>query len=386
MSGSLPGLRVLMTADAVGGVWTYALDLARGLAAEGVRTTLAVLGPPPSRSQGRDARSIPSLDLVETGLPLDWTAESAAELRRAGGAVAALAAGHDLVHLNSPALAGVADFGVPVLGICHSCVRTWWDTVHGTALPPDLAWRADLLAQGYARCDGLAAPTRAFARATAAAYRLPRRPAVVPNGRDPGGTSPRPAGAPKPAALTAGRLWDAGKGMAVLDRAAAAMRVPVRAAGPSEGPNGAGIALPNLRLLGRLDADAMASELDPRPIFVSPALYEPFGLAVLEAAGRGCALVLSDIATFRELWDGAALFVPPRDADALAAALDALAEDDRRRVGLGRAAAERARAYTPGRMVAGVAALYRDLLACDRPGAAAPVGRPAYRMEAAVPS
>jgi len=37
-----------MTADAVGGVWGFALDLAAGLAARGVRTDLAVLGPGPS--------------------------------------------------------------------------------------------------------------------------------------------------------------------------------------------------------------------------------------------------------------------------------------------------------------------------------------------------
>ena len=38
---------VLMTADAVGGVWTYALDLARGLSAQGVQVSLALLGPEP---------------------------------------------------------------------------------------------------------------------------------------------------------------------------------------------------------------------------------------------------------------------------------------------------------------------------------------------------
>ena len=36
---------LLMTADAVGGVWTHALELAAALAPLGVRTTLAVLGP-----------------------------------------------------------------------------------------------------------------------------------------------------------------------------------------------------------------------------------------------------------------------------------------------------------------------------------------------------
>ena len=43
-----PPTRLLMTADAVGGVWTYALDLAAGLAPFGVETTLAVLGPAPA--------------------------------------------------------------------------------------------------------------------------------------------------------------------------------------------------------------------------------------------------------------------------------------------------------------------------------------------------
>ena len=36
--------RVLMTADTVGGVWTYALDLARKLAGRGCEVTLATMG------------------------------------------------------------------------------------------------------------------------------------------------------------------------------------------------------------------------------------------------------------------------------------------------------------------------------------------------------
>ena len=36
--------RVLMTADAVGGVWTYCLDLAKALGEQGVKVTLAVMG------------------------------------------------------------------------------------------------------------------------------------------------------------------------------------------------------------------------------------------------------------------------------------------------------------------------------------------------------
>ncbi|MDT8266320.1 glycosyltransferase, partial [Roseomonas sp. DSM 102946] len=71
-----------MTADAVGGVWTYALDLAEGLAARGWRTTLAVLGPAPGMSQRLQARQVPGLDLHLTSLPLDWLAEDPGELKR----------------------------------------------------------------------------------------------------------------------------------------------------------------------------------------------------------------------------------------------------------------------------------------------------------------
>ena len=43
--------RILMTADAVGGVWQYATELASALAGLGHETILALLGPPPSDAQ-----------------------------------------------------------------------------------------------------------------------------------------------------------------------------------------------------------------------------------------------------------------------------------------------------------------------------------------------
>ena len=38
-------------------------------------------------------------------------------------------------------------------------------------------------------------------------------------------------------------------------------------------------------------------------VFVSPAVYEPFGLTVLEAAAAGCALVLADHAEPARIMD-----------------------------------------------------------------------------------
>ena len=42
------------------------------------------------------------------------------------------------------------------------------------------------------------------------------------------------------------------------------------------------------------------------------------------AAAAGCALVLGDISSLRETWDGAALFVDPDDPPSLNAAIHAL--------------------------------------------------------------
>ena len=76
-----------------------------------------------------------------------------------------------------------------------------------------------------------------------------------------------------------------------------ASRWPVLAAGPTRGPDGQEIALEHVVALGALDGAALRRPAAARAaVFASLALYEPFGLAVLEAALAGCALVLSDIA------------------------------------------------------------------------------------------
>ncbi|KAA0680673.1 glycosyltransferase family 4 protein [Roseomonas genomospecies 6] len=360
---------LMMTADSVGGVWTYALDLAQELSADGLRVTLAVLGPSPQPDQTAAAGVIPGLELIDTGLPLDWMAEDPAAIRRGAEALGALARrlGVDLVHINSPALAADAGFMVPVVGVCHSCLATWWAAVDGGAMPGDFRWRTEVLARGYRACDALAAPTAALAQATAAAYGLPP-PVVVRNGR-----RPPVDGAPdgrERFVFTAGRLWDDGKNIAALDAAAALLNAPVIAAGPLDGPGGNRRSLRHARALGRIDAASVAAWLARAPVFASAALYEPFGLTVLEAAQAGCALVLSDIATFRELWDGAALFVEPRDSAALAATLRRLLDDPAEAGSLGAAARLRAGRYGLEPMATGMRGLYRSVLARRAPTAA----------------
>ncbi|MFN3943708.1 MAG: glycosyltransferase family 4 protein [Allosphingosinicella sp.] len=358
-------VRAIITADTVGGVWQYSLELARGLARLEVETVLAVMGPSPSDAQLKDARKVPGLTLIDTGLELDWLARDGGALEQAASRVARIAreSEADLVQLNTPALAGLAAFDRPVVAVQHSCVASWWEAVHGSALPEDFAWRTDLVRDGLHRADIVVAPTAAFAAVTRRIYDLPEAPHAVHNGRTP---LPLPSRPPHDFVFTAGRLWDQGKNLETLDAAAERIGVPVQAAGPVRGPNGAEAMFDHLHCLGTLDEAEIGRWLAARPVFVSAALYEPFGLAVLEAAAAGCPLILSDIPTFRELWDGAAMFVDPRDEAGFTAALGRIVGDDFERATMGRAARERAARYTPDAMAAQMATIYRSLLPAIR--------------------
>jgi len=359
VSGAVSPLpsRVLMTTDAVGGVFTYAVDMARGLGEAGVDVTLAVLGPGLSPDQAAQVAALPSVELVVTGLTLDWMAEEPALITAAGEAVADLArrSRADLVHLNSPALAACRAFDLPVVGVAHSCLATWWAAVRQGPMPEDFAWRTHLLSRGYFACDALVAPSAAFAMATARRYGV-APPTVVHNGRRPavkldGGSRDR-------CVITGGRLWDEGKNIAALEAAAERLNAPVLAAGPLRSPAGDCATLKTIQPLGRLSESMMAAALRRAPVFASLALYEPFGLTVLEAAQAGCALVLSDIPTFRELWSGAAVLTPPGDELAAAAAIQALLDDPAEAGRLGAAACRRAARFTPEAMVDGMLRVY----------------------------
>jgi hypothetical protein len=347
--------RLLLTGDAVGGVWRYSLDLAQGMLARGVSVTLAILGPAPSAAQAEQARAV-GLPLVRTGLPLDWTAPDAQALRAAAAELAGLA--HrlrvDRVHLHTPALAAHAPWSVPVVAVAHSDIGSWWEAVRGGRPAPEFAWNVEAVGHGLAEADAVIAPTHAFAATLDRLYRPGRPIEVVHNGVVP---APIAAGHVRERrVLAAGRLWDEAKNAEVLSAIGAGLEVPVLAAGPLRGPNGASVCLSGIVCPGELSSEALAAEMARASVFISAARYEPFGLAVLEAARAGMALALSDIPTHRELWDGAALFFHPLDA---AAARDVLRRLLRSPEEFARRAMQRAERYTAEAMVERTLAIHR---------------------------
>jgi glycogen synthase len=340
-------MRVLMSTDVVGGVWTYATELRRELAAAGIEVVLAALGPVAPPEPGVAYRRS----------RLEWQEEPWEDVRATGEWLRELARRErvDLVHLNGYAH-GALPWRVPAVVVGHSCVLSWHEAVRGA--PAGEGWeryRREVTA-GLCGADVVVVPTAAMRSALRRLYGFEGHCRVISNG-----ASPHPShgyDARQQLVLGAGRLWDEAKGLRTLDAAAARIRWPVAVAGDPGGTTAH-----NVRLLGQLDRQSLRARMGRAAIFAHPALYEPFGLVVLEAALGACALVLGDIPSLREQWDGAALFVAPGDAAALAAALERLIGDDELRGSLASRARRRALRNDARTMAGAYAALYRRVRA-----------------------
>ncbi|HLT92665.1 MAG TPA: glycosyltransferase family 4 protein [Woeseiaceae bacterium] len=355
-------MRILMTTDSIGGVWSYSVELCRALAAHGCEVVLACLGGPLHATARAEAESLPNVVLHESDYRLEWMEDPWEDVERGADWIAELAArsGADLVHLNcyGPAL---RELGVPVLLVAHSCVHTWWRATRGG--DPDGRWQRyrECVIHALATADRVVAPTAAHLQATGECYdevNLNGRATVIRNGID----AARWPGERLPGrfVLGVGRAWDEAKNLGQLALIAPELECPTLLVGEIA-PGRGGVR--NLVRLGCLPRQDLSQYFRRAAAFVHPARYEPFGLAVLEAAVCGCPLVLGDIAPLRELWDGAAEFVHPDDSDALRLCLEQLLRDPRRRTRLGQSARQRALRYGAATMGAEYAAEYRALLA-----------------------
>jgi glycogen synthase len=354
-------MKVLMTTDAVGGVWTYALELTAELSRRGVGIVLATMGPRPSTAQIEEARAIPCMRLAYRNYRLEWMEEPWSDVAQAGEWLLDLANREhvDLVHLNGYVHAALP-WNRTVVSVAHSCVSSWWRAVHGCAPPARWDSYRRRVAAGLNSADAIVAPTQAFAREVCRWYGEQLKVAVIGNARSRHVSDARPR---LPIVFACGRLWDEAKNFAVLDAAAARIPWNVHVAGSMISPDGSHAQPKSLRCLGVLSLHHVAAWMQRAAVFAHPARYEPFGLAVLEAAQSGCALVLADLPSLRELWDGAAIFVAPDDEDAMTHALRSLIDDPQLRRASAEAAQRRAQRFRPEVMGAAYLDLYRVLLA-----------------------
>jgi len=397
-------MRILLTADPVGGVWGYAATLAGGLVERGHSVTLASIGKPSlAQRKALDRR----IRLESASFRLEWMAGGLADVRPAGLWIARLASRMraDLVHLNQLAYAPFVD--LPTVVVAHSDVCSWFSEALGKAAPPSWDDYAEAVRAGLLATEAVVAPSAYQGRLLKRHYgRGADR--VIWNGIDPlparSGTSGRFHGAVRPAVLgsthhdalavrfghgdspirsdalhlVVGRVWDPAKGVRIFDEAVGKLPPELCVgcvAGEEEGPDGQRVELHHLMRLGPLSPFEVRRLMAAAAVYVGTSLYEPFGLAPLEAALEGCALILSDIGSFRELWQGAAVFVPAGDAAALAEAIVALQEEPHRRELLARSAHRRAlERFGAGRMVDEYLDLYQDVVAGGRRAPKGPAG------------
>ncbi|MDB5173901.1 MAG: glycosyl transferase family 1 [Phycisphaerales bacterium] len=353
-------MKLLMTADTLGGVWTYAVELAAALQPHGVQVGLATMGAALSDGQRARIATLENVTLFESRHKLEWMPDAWEDVRDAGRWLLELQEQFrpTVVHLNGYAHGALA-WNAPVLVVGHSCVLSWWEAVKGEPAPPEWDHYRREVRDGLRAANQVVAPSAAMLAALQRHYGPLPRSRVIHNAR--GAALFRPA-RKEGLIFSAGRLWDEAKNVAALGRVASQLAWPVYVAGDDASPDGRGWLPAGVRPLGRLEPPALAGWLGRAPLFALPARYEPFGLSPLEAALSGCALVLGDIPSLREVWGDAAIFVAPDDDDALRRGLNYLARDPAARHEMATRAAARARRYAPELMASSYRAVYGGLI------------------------
>jgi glycogen synthase len=351
-------IRLLMTTDTVGGVWNYSINLIRALAPYGVEVVLATMGRRPSADQRCQVLSISNLCLTESDFKLEWMDDPWTDVTRAGDWLLQLESKWKpaIVHLNGYSHS-VLPWHVPRLVVAHSCVLSWWAAVRRLPLPNRWLTYAEHVAEGLRAAELVIAPSAAMLAELRRLYHWDGKGVVIWNGLAP--ATPATSISKQEFVLTVGRLWDEAKNLAVVEAIAQQISWPVYAAGESEPGTRSGF----VRLLGHLSSVEIREWMARASIYVLPARYEPFGLSILEAAISQCALVIGDIPSLRELWDGAAWLVAPDHTSELSHALMTLIAEPVLRAEFAARARDRAHQYGVERMAQQYLAVYQNLLA-----------------------
>ena len=342
-------MRLLMTTDTVGGVWTFTRELAAGLIDRGCEITLVSVGKPPSSEQLSHIKPLIAtgrLTYAVATAALEWMPENSNAYSAVEPLLLELCRGQrpDALLLSQFCF-GALPVDVLKIVIAHSDVLSWADAVGKAPLPPD-AWLSTYLAlvqRGLSGAHAVIAPSAAALRSTASHYRLLEDTAVVHNGRSlPAAVSFE--GSRSLRAVTAGRMWDPAKHLDLLTEVNSP--IPLLVAGEQDAS--AAVA-GSITMLGHQGEAQLLELFHQSAIYICCSRYEPFGLAPLEAALCGCALLVNDLPSLREVWGDAALYFT--DASALEELLCQLAADPTRLSDAQQAARQRAGHFTRERMV-----------------------------------
>lgn len=360
-------MHVLMTADTVGGVWTYTRELASGLLNRGHRVTLVSFGRLPSPVQ-MSWMQYPRLTYYPKAFPLEWMQNAQQGIidsaRYLQGVIHE--AKPDLLHFSQFCY-GALECGIPKVVVAHSDVVSWWNAVHETDPPPSewSQWYRTVVSRGLRCADVVVAPSQWMLNALRKHYPDPFQSSVIYNGRS--ATLFRPSDQKQGCVLAVGRIWDEAKQMELL--LARKQALPVTMAGctlhpdKSLNPPGKLDTQEDLTIYGEQDEAQLRGLYSVASVYAATSRYEPFGLAPVEAALSKCALIANDIPSFRELWGDSALYFKRNSADGLANAIATFAENPALRWLYAEQAYECARArFNAHRMIDEYEDLYNTLV------------------------
>jgi glycogen(starch) synthase len=359
-------VHVLITADTIGGVWTYTRELVCGLLSRGHQVTLVSLGrhPTPAQSFWLNQKR---LACYPTEFPLEWMQNVQAGIVESARFLNAIIheVQPDILHFSQYCYGGL-ECGIPKVVVAHSDVVSWWHAVHGSSPPQSdwLDWYTTLVSRGLRCADAVVAPSGWMLDAICQYYEPPAKSCVIYNGRSAGLF--RPTSHKTDCVLAVGRIWDEAKQIKLL--LARKHCVPIRIAGSAQHPEKTASscsveAAANLTFCGEQDERNMCELYSDSATYAATSRYEPFGLAALEAALSRCALIANDIPVFRELWGGSALYFERNSPDGLAKAIQMLSENALLRQFYAEQAYEWARSrFNSCRMVSEYENLYRSLV------------------------
>lgn len=299
-----------MTTDTVGGVWVYCLELCKALQKYNVEIHLAALGKWPSEEQEKEVETLENVTLYKSDFKLEWMQDPWEDVEKSRKWINCIyqTIQPDLVHLNNY-LPASEDWTCPKITVFHSCVQTWWKAVKGTSAPSMWDKYVDLVQDSLENSDVVVSPTNAILEEAKNSHHFTSKSKVIYNGRE---IQFSEKGKKEPIILCMGRIWDEAKNLKLLSKVAKRLPWPVYIAGNNEDPlTGEEIKLKNVIFLGKLGPKEVQEWMERASIFVSPTKYEPFGLAILEAAKASCALILSDISTLKEVWEDSAVYFNP---------------------------------------------------------------------------
>ncbi len=363
-------LHVFLTTDVSGDVWDFTATLSNELVQLGHDVSLLAFGEP-SRAQ-RQRAMWSGAELVSTPLKLEWMHDSAKDVRDGQEVARRLVSilRPDVVHANQFSIAA-AGLGTPTVLTAHGdlLTRRKW-----TARPPEdqpipMEWveYAGLVKRGFQAANAVVAVSRFLAQETCAAYGISREIEVIHNGWSGSSSSRNPIALRQRMAILASRAWDSPESISLAGRAARGWDPGhVVLAGDATHPDGgqATPLPPPIEPLGRLSRDELDRLLGDARVYISPSHYDPFGLLPLQAALAGCPLLLSDIPSYRELWNGVALFFQPDDPLELRAQWQRMLADESLSEDLARRARRRARGhYGAPRMAREYVRIYSEALA-----------------------